>query len=243
MLKQVFFAKRASCAELPQLKSKIPIKPKHPNMSVKSKLQLSMVFYTNRTAFSPASKLSSFLHNFTYRVNLDHNPIASSLSGSSTGSLNLPFSLSSSNASTRFWSLATNSMSSEVNVAKDKALAFSGGGVIIEGQNFLGNIDLGMLPPTNFPSFQHSQEGKISCLPSFATLRLLHALPRVGPPSPISPSFSLFSPSSLSTLAPAVPTPLKLMTEDLSVPESLPGLWILLLLYSHYTLDHQKLGR
>lgn len=45
--------------------------------------------------------------------------------GSSTGSLKLALSLSSSNASTRFWSRATNSMRREANVASDKALALS----------------------------------------------------------------------------------------------------------------------
>lgn len=44
---------------------------------------------------------------------------------SPTGSLNLATSLSSTNESTRFCSLATNSIKREENVAKDRALALS----------------------------------------------------------------------------------------------------------------------
>lgn len=52
-------------------------------------------------------------------------PTTTLVSGGSAGSLKLAFSLSSSNSSTRFWSLATNSIRSDENVAKDKELALS----------------------------------------------------------------------------------------------------------------------
>lgn len=63
--------------------------------------------------------------NRTNFRNLSQKQVVFSFTSVCMGSLKPASSLSSSNASTRFWSLATNSIRSEANVAKDRELALS----------------------------------------------------------------------------------------------------------------------
>ena len=75
------------------------------------------------------------LHNFFFSriqffeskqlLSLFENLVTSFPIGWSTGTFKFAFLLSSWNASTRLWSFATNSIKSDVNVAKDKELALS----------------------------------------------------------------------------------------------------------------------
>ncbi|KAL1539823.1 hypothetical protein AAHA92_24259 [Salvia divinorum] len=81
--------------------------------------------YVKSSSFHPSSFRRIHDDQHTTSSVRDQNPTASFVSAESAGSLNLAFSESSLNESTRFCSLATNSIKRDVKVARERALALS----------------------------------------------------------------------------------------------------------------------